>query len=58
MHESEAAALAGVYISSQTRCQLETRTGQSVVSAANYLPPGAPLAERPTANLRRSTKKT
>ena len=42
--QNKAAAKAGGRIAAQARNQLESQTGQSVVTGANYLPPTAPKA--------------
>ncbi len=41
MAENKSAAQAGGRIASRARSQLESQTGKSVVTGANYLPPGA-----------------
>lgn len=42
MAENKSAAKTGGRIAAQARHQLESQTGKSVVTGANYLPPGAP----------------
>ena len=42
MAENKSAAKTGGRIAAQARNQLESQTGKSVVTGANYLPPGAP----------------
>jgi hypothetical protein len=42
MAENETAAKTGGRIARQARSQLERQTGKSVVTGANYLPPGSP----------------
>lgn len=44
--KNKAAAKAGGRIAAQARNQLESQTGQSVVTGANYLPPVAPKATK------------
>ena len=44
MAENKSAAQAGGRIASRARSQLESQTGKSVVTGANYLPPGARLS--------------
>ena len=44
MAENKSAAKTGGRIAAQARHQLESQTGKSVVTGANYLPPGAPKA--------------
>ena len=44
MAENKTAAQAGGRIARQARTQLESQTGQSVVTGDNYLPPAAPKA--------------
>lgn len=57
MAENKTAAKAGGNIARNAREQLEEQTGQSVVTAANYLPPGAqPPDKLPAAKSRRSKK--
>jgi hypothetical protein len=45
MAENQSAAQAGGSIAAKARNQLESQTGKSVVTGANYLPPVAPLAQ-------------
>lgn len=55
--ENQTAAKAGGRIARGARQQLEDQTGQSVVTAANYLPPGAqPPGKLPAAKPRRRKK--
>ena len=42
MTENKAAAQAGGHIARQARHQLENKTGQSVVTGENFLPPASP----------------
>ena len=56
MAENKTAAKVGGGIARQARQQLEDQTGQSVVSASNYLPPGATPAPKLPAKPRRSKK--
>ena len=56
MAENKTAAKVGGGIARQARQQLEDQTGQSVVSASNYLPPGAPPVPKLHANPRRCKK--
>ena len=44
MSQNKVAAKAGGRIAAQARNQLESQTGKSVVTGANYLPPAAPKA--------------
>ncbi len=44
MSQNKVAAKAGGRIAAQARNQLESQTGKSVVTGANYLPPVAPKA--------------
>jgi len=44
MAENKSTAKTGGRIAAQARHQLESQTGKSVVTGANYLPPGAPKA--------------
>ena len=46
MAENKTAAQAGGRIARQARTQLESQTGQSVVTGDNYLPPAAPKAPK------------
>lgn len=46
MAENKTAAQAGGRIARQARTQLESQTGQSVVTGDNYLPPAAPQAAK------------
>ena len=46
MAENKTAAQAGGRIARQARTQLESQTGQSVVTGDNYLPPAAPKAAK------------
>jgi DNA-damage-inducible protein D len=46
MTENKTAAKTGGRIAAQARNQLESRTGKSVVTGANYLPPGSPQASK------------
>lgn len=50
MPENKAAAQSGGRIARQARHQLESQTGQSVVTGANYLPPAQPAAPQLTRN--------
>ncbi len=54
--ENKTAAKVGGSIARQARQQLEDQTGQSGVTASNYLPPGAPPAPQLPAKPRRSKK--
>ncbi|MBS0467251.1 MAG: hypothetical protein JSS31_13830 [Proteobacteria bacterium] len=54
--ENKTAAKVGGSIARQARQQLEDQTGQSVVTASNYLPPGAQPAPKLPAKPRRSKK--
>ncbi len=59
MAENKTAAQAGGRIARGARQQLESQTGQSVVTAANYLPPGVPVPgklDAPAAKPRRGKK--
>lgn len=57
MAENSTAAKAGGRIARSARRQLEDQTGRSVVTAANYLPPGAPPSDKlPAAKPRHSKK--
>lgn len=59
MTENKTAAQAGGRIARGARQQLESQTGQSVVTAANYLPPDAPARDKldaPAAKPRRGKK--
>ena len=59
MAENKTAAQAGGRIARSARQQLESQTGQSVVTAANYLPPGVPVPgklDAPAAKPRRGKK--
>ncbi|MDQ1259748.1 MAG: DNA protein [Pseudomonadota bacterium] len=47
MAENKSAAQAGGRIASRARSQLESQTGKSVVTGANYLPPGARMETTP-----------
>lgn len=47
MAENKTAAQAGGSIAAKARRQLENQTGQSIVTGANYLPPGTPKAIKP-----------
>ena len=46
MPENKSAAKTGGRIAAQARHQLESQTGKSVVTGANYLPPGAPKVSK------------
>ena len=46
MSQNKVAAKAGGRIAAQARNQLESQTGKSVVTGANYLPPAAPKAKK------------
>ena len=56
MAENKTVAKAGGNIARQARRQLEDQTGQSVVTASNYLPPGSLPAERLPPKRRRGKK--
>jgi hypothetical protein len=47
MAENKSAAQAGGRIASRARSQLESQTGKSVVTGANYLPPGTRMETTP-----------
>lgn len=60
MAENKTAAQAGGRIARSARQQLESQTGQSVVTAANYLPPGASVPgklDAPAAKPQRGKKR-
>ncbi|MDP3228722.1 MAG: hypothetical protein Q8N13_12190 [Acidovorax sp.] len=46
MAQNKSAAKTGGRIAGQARNQLETQTGKSVVTGANYLPPSSARAEK------------
>ncbi len=57
MAENKAAAKSGGRISARARQQLESQTGMSVVTGANYLPPVAPKVTKTVKALQTSKKK-
>ncbi|MFZ2393529.1 MAG: hypothetical protein WAW68_14070, partial [Rhodoferax sp.] len=56
MPENKSAAKTGGRIAAQARHQLEIQTGKSVVTGANYLPPGAPRASKSVKAIKPSKK--
>jgi hypothetical protein len=56
MPENKTAAKAGGRIARQARNQLESQTGKSVVTGANYLPPGGPKAVKTVKAIKASKK--
>jgi hypothetical protein len=48
MPENKSAAKTGGRIAAQARHQLESQTGKSVVTGANYLPPVRPRLQSPS----------
>ena len=56
MVRNKSAAKSGGGIAAQARQQLESQTGKSVVTGANYLPPGTPKARKAVKSIKTTNK--